>query len=85
MTLDLDLRPELDNLPRRHAEERRRALGIALQEGKQRFPPHPHAGNVLAGNDGLAADVIGDVAEIDARQLALAAGEGEAFGDRRTA
>src|SRR5580704_5981898 len=83
VSLNFDLRAEFDDLPCRHAEKGGRALGIALQEGKQRFPPNPHPGNVLAGNDGLAADVIGDVAEVDPRQLALAAGESEAFGDRR--
>ena len=68
--LNLDLGAELDDLPGRHAEERRGAFGVALQEGEHRFAPHPHAGNVLARDDGLAADVIGDVGEIDAGQLA---------------
>src|SRR5882672_5282917 len=74
-TLNLDLRPELNDLPCRHAEERGRAFGVALQEREQRLPPNPHAGDVFPGNDGLAADVIGDIGEIDAWQLALLAGE----------
>src|SRR6185295_2978840 len=81
--LNLDLGAELDLLPGRHAEEGRRALGVALQEGKQGFPPHPHAWDILARDDGLAADVIGDVAEIDAGQLALLAGEDQPVVDRR--
>ncbi|MGY3344644.1 hypothetical protein ACVWYK_003413 [Bradyrhizobium sp. USDA 4470] len=42
----------------------------------------PHARNVLARNDGFAADVVGDVGEIDAGQLALAAGERQTLIDR---
>jgi hypothetical protein len=41
-SLNFELGPELDDLSCRHAEKGGRALGIALQEGKQRFPPHPH-------------------------------------------
>src|SRR2546429_6824601 len=81
--LNLDLGPELHHLLGRHAEEGGGALGVALQEGKQRFPPHPHARDILARDDGLAADVIGDVAEVDARQLALLAGEDQPLVDRR--
>src|SRR3954463_7901300 len=80
--LDLDLGAELHYLLGRHAEERRRTLGVALQECEQRFPPYPHARNILARDDGLAADVIGDVGKIDAGQLALLAGQHQAFIDR---
>ena len=54
-----------------------------MQESEQRFPPHPHSRDILARDDGLAADVIGDVGEIDARQLALLAGEDQSLVDRR--
>ena len=37
--LDLDLGAELDHLLGRHAEEGGGAFGVALQEGKKRFPP----------------------------------------------
>ena len=47
------------------------------------FPPNPHARNVLARDDGLAADIVGDVGEIDAGQLALLAGELQALIDGR--
>src|SRR5215470_11457459 len=70
-SLDLDLRSEFHHLLRGHAEERCRAFGVSLQERKQRFSPHPHAGNVLARDDGLAADIIGDVGQVDTRQLSL--------------
>jgi len=66
---------ELDDLAGWHAEERSGAFGIALQECEHGFPPHPHARDIFAGDDGLAADVIGDIGEIDAGQLALLAGE----------
>src|SRR4051794_3052900 len=81
--LNLDLRPELHHLPRRHAEERRGAFGVALQEGEHGFAPYPHAGDIFPRDDGLAADVIGDVVEIDAGQLALRAGEFQAFPNGR--
>ena len=38
-SLNLDLGPELHDLLGRHAEEGGGAFGVALQEGKQRFPP----------------------------------------------
>src|SRR5258707_1008397 len=82
MRLDLDLGAELHYLPGRYAEERRRAFGVALQEREHGLAPHPHARNILARDDGLAADVIGDVGEIDARQLALFAGEDQSVIDR---
>src|SRR6266487_1249742 len=44
-------------------------------KSRSRFRTPPPAWDVLARDDGLAADVIGDVAEVDARQLALLAGE----------
>src|SRR5436190_1583310 len=50
--LNLDLGSELDHLAGRYAEKRRGAFGVALQESEQRFPPYPHARNVLARNDG---------------------------------
>jgi hypothetical protein len=37
--LDLDLGSELDHLLGRNAKEGGGAFGVALQEGKQRFPP----------------------------------------------
>src|SRR5215211_7142682 len=37
--LDLDLGADLDHLPGRHSEEGGGAFGVALQEGKKRFPP----------------------------------------------
>src|SRR6266568_2545233 len=72
--LNLQLRAELHHLLGRHAEECRGAFGVALEEGEQAFAPDPHARNVLARDDGLAADVIGDAGEVDAGKLALAAG-----------
>src|SRR6266852_9016750 len=73
--LDLDFGTELDDLPGWHAEERSGAFGIALQEREHVLPPHPHARDIFARDDGLAANVIGDIGEIDAGQLALLAGE----------
>src|SRR4051812_30327180 len=70
-TLDLDLGAELDDLSGRHTKESGRALGVTRQERKQRPPPHPHSRNVLSGNDGFASDVVSDIFEIDAGQLAL--------------
>ena len=46
--LNLDLGSELDHLPGRHAEERGRTLGVALQESEHGFAPQPHARNVFA-------------------------------------
>src|SRR6185437_12194448 len=80
---DLDLGAEFHHLPGRHAEERGGAFGVALQEGEHGFPPDPHARNVLARDDGLAADVIGDVVEVEPGQLALPAGQDQALIDRR--
>src|ERR1700730_18346995 len=80
--LNLDLRPELDDLAGWHAEERGGAFGIALQEREHGFPPHPHARDIIAGDYGLAANVIGDIGEIDAGQLALLAGELQSFENR---
>ena len=45
--------------------------------------PQPHARNVLARDNGFAADIIGDVGEVDARQLVLLAGEHQPLIDRR--
>src|SRR5258706_9725904 len=81
--LNLDLGSELDHLPRGHVEECRRPFGVALQKRKHRLPPHPHARNILAGNDGLAADVVGDIGEIDAGQFALRASELQTVENRR--
>ena len=77
--LNLDLRPELHHLLGRHAEKRGGAFGVALQEGEHRFPPQPHARNVLARDNGFAADIIGDVGEVDARQLVLLADENQSL------
>ncbi len=55
--LNLDLGAELDDLAARHAEERGGTFGVALQEGKQILAPQPHARNISARNDGLAADI----------------------------
>ena len=82
---NLDLGAELDHLSGGHAEERGGALGVALKEGEDGFPPHPHARDPIAGNDGLAADVVGDVGEVDTRQFALRAGyygDSKAMGKR---
>ena len=79
LTLDLQLRAELHDLLGRHAEERGGAFGVALQEGEHRFPPQPHAWNVLAQDNGFAADIIGDVGEVDARQLVLLADENQSL------
>jgi hypothetical protein len=57
-----------------NAKKRGGARGVALQECEHGFTPYPHAGNIFPRDDGLAADVIGDVGEIDAGQLALLAG-----------
>src|ERR1700754_1106994 len=81
--LDFDLGAKLDDLPGRQSKKCRGAFSVALQEREHRFPPHPHARNVLAWDDRLAPDVIGDVGEIDARQLGLPAGEHEALVDGR--
>src|SRR3981081_1625106 len=82
LALNLDLGSELDDLPARYPKERGGAFGVTLQKREQRLSPHPHARDIFAGNDGLAADVIGDVGEIDAGQLALIAGQPETVVDR---
>ena len=81
--LNLDFGAELDDLSGRHVEESCGAFGVTLQERKYGFAPHRHAGDLVTGDDGLAADVIGDVGEVDAGQLALFARQAQPVGNRR--
>jgi len=61
---------ELDDLPGRHPRTRRSVRRCAAGT-RTPFPATAPCGDLIAGNNGLAADEIGDVIEIDAGQFAL--------------
>src|SRR4051794_27007233 len=79
---DLDLQPDLDDLARRHAKVGRRALRVALENGKEHLSPPRHAGPARR-HDGFTSEIVGQLARGSACQMALADREIYAFLDIR--
>src|SRR5439155_12900533 len=65
---DLDLRPQLDHLVRRDAEELRRRARVAGEEHEER-PPPPGEARAAGRDEGLAAEEIARATAIDREPL----------------
>ena len=57
------------------------ALGIVVHEREDLFAPACHGGATAGGDDGFVAGVVGDLAQINARQLAVVHGAAQTGGD----
>src|SRR5271157_5778253 len=72
---NLDLAPDLDHVIAGELEIVAHARRVAAHRGEQGLLPARDARSVPGRNDGLGADIEGQVAEIDLHPLGLALGQ----------
>ena len=65
MKLDRNLPPDLNDLIGWQAEEVTDMNGVALHHGKQPLLPGRQTLAIFTADDGLVADIISDIVEVD--------------------